>query len=77
MAEETKSSATPWLAFLVGALVVAVVAIGAMVWSGQGPDQVASLPEQVDMNVNLPEAPDVDVTVPEVNLPEAPKPAQP
>lgn len=61
------NSATPWLALLIGGLVVAVAVIGYVVYAGGG--LRASVPETVDIDVNLPEAP---------SLPDAPRlPDQP
>ncbi|MDP3661093.1 hypothetical protein [Phenylobacterium sp.] len=59
---DTETRATPWLAFLVGGLLVAVVVIGLVMYSGGG----VSAPEakSVDINLNMPKAP---------ALPDAPK----
>ena len=51
------SSSTPWLAFLVGALIVVVAVIGYVLYTGQ-----AAPTKQVDVNIEapkLPEAPPV------------------
>ncbi len=50
MADGSSSSATPWLAFLAGGLVVIVALIGFMVYSGQGP----STTKQVDVSIKPP-----------------------
>ncbi len=47
---DSSSSATPWLAFLVGGLVVVVAVIGFLVYSGQGPANTKT----VDINVRPP-----------------------
>ena len=54
MAEGTeKNSSSPWLAFLVGGLLVVVAVIGWFVYSGQsGPAK------QVDVNIQAPQLPD-------------------
>ncbi len=63
---ETGSSATPWLAFLIGGLLIAAV-IGFFVFGrggDRGPD--LAIPESVDVNINTPDAP---------KLPDAPSPS--
>ena len=59
MAESSGSGATPWLAFIVGGLLVVVAVIGYFVYSGGG----------------MPAAPDksVEVNIKAPSLPEAPK----
>ena len=47
------SSSTPWLAFLVGGLLVVVAVIGWFVWSGQ-----SSPAKQVDVTIEAPRLPD-------------------
>ena len=66
MAENSNSS-TPWLAFLIGGLIVAVAVIGYFVYAGGAARP--TVPESVDIDVDLPKAPPI---------PEAPKlPDQP
>ena len=66
MAENSNSS-TPWLALLIGALIVAVAVIGYFVYAGGGVRP--SVPESVDIDVDLPKPPPI---------PEAPRlPDQP
>jgi len=59
---DTEGRSTPWLAFLVGGLLVAVVIIGLVMYSGGGIGR--SMPKSVDVNLNVPSAP---------HVPEAPK----
>ncbi len=47
------SSSTPWLAFLVGGLLVVVAVIGWFVWSGQ-----SAPTKQVDVSIEAPQLPD-------------------
>jgi hypothetical protein len=66
MAENSNRS-TPWLAFLIGGLIVAVAVIGYFVYAGG--TVAPSVPESVNVDVNLPKPPPI---------PEAPTlPAQP
>lgn len=52
MAEESGSGATPWLAFLVGGLLVIVAIIAFVMYSGGG----APAPtKSVDVNIKAPE----------------------
>ncbi len=53
--------ATPWLAYLTGALVVVILALA---WRGCG-DQLASHPSAIAANLRLPSAP---------SIPKLPKP---
>lgn len=66
MAEQSGSGggATPWLAFLVGGLLVIVAVIGYFVWSGQTP----AAPKAVDVTISAPQLPEAP------KLPEAPVP---
>jgi hypothetical protein len=54
---DSGSSATPWLAFLIGGLLIAVI-IGFFVF-GRGADQTPDLaiPDKVDVNINTPDLP--------------------
>lgn len=66
MAENSNNS-TPWLAFLIGGLIVAVAIIGYVVYARGG--LTAAAPESVNIDVNLPKAP---------SIPDAPSlPSQP
>ena len=66
MAENSNSS-TPWLAFLVGGLIVAVAGIGYFVYAGGA--ATPSVPESVNIDVDLPKPP---------AIPDAPSlPSQP
>jgi hypothetical protein len=51
MAENSGSGATPWLAFLVGGLLVVVAVIAYFVYSGGAPAPSKS----VDVNIKAPE----------------------
>jgi hypothetical protein len=64
MAERNGSGSTPWLAFLAGIVLVAVIGFGVFAYNGGLNNQdVAEM--QVDM-------PDVKVDPPEIDLPEPP-----
>jgi hypothetical protein len=69
MAENSNSS-TPWLAFLIGGLIVAVAVIAYFVYAGGGP-ATPSMPESVNVDVNLPKAPPIPDAP---KLPDAPIP---
>ena len=60
MAESEGNSATPWIAFLVGIVLVAIVAVGYFAYSG-APQQTAQIT-----------VPDVNIDTPDINLPEPP-----
>jgi hypothetical protein len=64
MAEQSSSGGSPWLAFVVGGLVVVAVIIGFMVYSGQSltPDR------SIDVKIEAPQLPDAP------KLPEVPAP---
>lgn len=64
MAEQSGSGggSAPWLAFLVGGLLVVVAVIAYFMWSGQ----TASTPKAVDVTVTAPQLPDAP------KLPEVP-----
>ncbi|WP_395645966.1 hypothetical protein [Terricaulis sp.] len=68
MAEREGSGSAPWIAFLAGIVLVAIVAVGYFAYSGQQPQEQAKL----EMNV-----PDVNVNPPDINLPPPPQPATP
>lgn len=48
------SSSTPWLAFLVGGLIVIVAVIGYFMYTGGQP----ATPKSVDVNIEAPKLPD-------------------
>ena len=58
MAESSEGGATPWLAFIVGGLLVLVLVIGYFVYSGGG---MPTPSKSVDVSIKAP------------SLPEAPK----
>lgn len=62
MAESSGNGATPWLAFLIGGLVIAIAVIAFVAYGGGR--QAASVPAQVSLDINLPKAP---------SIPDAPK----
>lgn len=69
MADDSKSS-TPWLAFLVGGLLVAVAVIAFVIYSGGGLSR-PQMPSNVEVDLNLPKAP----AIPDApRLPNAPIP---
>lgn len=78
MARSDNNSATPWLAFLVGAVVVALIAVGVFAMNNTNRSQeIADLErlqqearniEQPDVNVFQP--PDVNVNPPAIEGPE-------
>ncbi|MCC7266537.1 MAG: hypothetical protein IT546_04255 [Caulobacteraceae bacterium] len=59
------NSATPWLAFLVGGLIVIVAVIGYFMYTG-GQSPKPSVPETVNVDISAPKTPE---------LPNAPAPA--
>lgn len=63
MMSERQGSATPWIAFLVGVVLVAIVAVG---FFAMNPAQQ----EQAQLEVNLPDAPNINP--PDIDLPEPP-----
>lgn len=64
MAEREGGGSSPWIAFLAGIILVAVVAVGVFAFSGgMQPRETAEL----ELNV-----PDVNVNPPDINLPEPP-----
>jgi hypothetical protein len=68
MAEREGSGSAPWIAFLAGIVLVAIVAVGYFAYSGQRPQ------EQAELELNVP---DVNVNPPDINLPEPPSPNVP
>ena len=56
MAQNAGNSSTPWLALLVGGLIVAVAVIAYFVYAGGGAPKPA-IPENVNVDINLPKAP--------------------
>jgi hypothetical protein len=65
MAEQSSSgNATPWLAFIVGGLLVVVAIVAFMMYSGNSPVPSKS----VDVNIEAPKMPDAP------KLPDAPAP---
>lgn len=58
MAENTGGSSAPWIAFLVGILVVALIIVGVYAFNGVPQPQ-----EQAQLEINMPD----------IELPEAPK----
>ncbi len=64
MAEkEGGGGSAPWLAFLAGIVLVAVIGFGVFAYTGMGRQDVA------DMQIDMPE---VKIEPPEINLPEPP-----
>lgn len=68
MADQSRSS-TPWLAFLIGGLIVAVAVIAFVIYSGGGMSR-PEMPANVDVDVELPSPSIPDAPV----LPDAPIP---
>ncbi|MDP1739264.1 MAG: hypothetical protein Q8L23_17705 [Caulobacter sp.] len=65
MAEQSSGGgATPWLAFIVGGLLVAVVIVAFMMYSGR----TLAGPDTVDVNIEAPKIPDAP------KLPDVPAP---
>lgn len=71
---EGGGSATPWIAFLVGVVLVALVAVGYFAATNQAPREEASL--EINMP-EMPKAPDIDLPSPPPapSLPPAAEPA--
>ncbi|MGD9968151.1 MAG: hypothetical protein AB7T59_16650 [Hyphomonadaceae bacterium] len=65
MAEREGSGSSPWIAFLAGIIIVAIIAFGVVAYTGglNSPRETAEL----ELNV-----PDVNVNPPDINLPEPP-----
>jgi hypothetical protein len=51
------STATPWLAFLIGALIVAVVVLGFVVFTGGHIPGLQPMPSSMNVTVKAPPAP--------------------
>lgn len=64
MAEREGGGGSPWVAFLAGIVLIAVVAFGVVAYTG-GLQQ----PETAQLEVNVP---DVKVNPPDIDLPEPP-----
>lgn len=61
---ERESSASSWIAFLCGVVLVAVIAVGVVAYNGgMQPRETAEL----ELNV-----PDVNINPPDIDLPDAP-----
>lgn len=54
------NSATPWLAFLVGGLIVIVAVIGYFMYTGNSPKP--TVPETVNVDISAPKAPELPST---------------
>jgi hypothetical protein len=54
MADNSGGGATPFLAFLVGGLIVAVVALGFFMFNGQHAGNSVNVPSHVSLNVKTP-----------------------
>jgi hypothetical protein len=65
MAEREGGGSSPWVAFLAGIILVAIVAIGIVAYSGGFNRQQDTA--QLEMNM-----PDVKVNPPDIDLPEPP-----
>jgi hypothetical protein len=65
MAEREGGGSSPWVAFLAGIILVAIVAIGIVAYSGGFNRQQETA--QLEMNL-----PDVKVNPPDIDLPEPP-----
>lgn len=65
MAEREGGGSSPWIAFLAGIILVAIVAVGVVAYSG-GFNQQSRVAE---LEFNMP---DVKVDPPEIDLPEPP-----
>jgi hypothetical protein len=64
MAEREGGGSSPWVAFLAGIILVAVVAFGVVAYTG-GLNQ----PETAQLEMNVP---DVNINPPDINLPDPP-----
>jgi hypothetical protein len=70
MAQRSDGRATPWLVFVVGALVVAVASIGLMMYKSASKSDAKSA---VSLNIGLPKAPELPQT-PKLPPPPIPVP---
>ncbi len=64
MSERTSGGSSPWVAFLAGIILVAVVAFGVVAYTG-GLQQRETAQLEVDM-------PDVKINPPDIDLPDPP-----
>lgn len=70
MADPHRSGATPWLALLVGGLIVALAVLGYFLYSSAGRVE-PKLPAAIDIDINVPKAPPIPDAP---RLPDAPIP---
>ena len=70
MAEQSSGGSSPWLAFIVGGLLVVVAIVAFMMYSGQAPVQ----PRSVDVNIEAPKLPEAPPVPEAPKLPEVPAP---
>ena len=70
MADPHRSGATPWLALLVGGLIVALAVLGYFLYSSAGRVE-PRLPAAIDIDINVPKAPPIPDAP---RLPDAPIP---
>lgn len=70
MAENRRTGATPWLAFLVGGLIVILAALGYFLYSGASVVE-QQLPPTIDVDINVPKVPPIPDAP---RLPDAPIP---
>ena len=70
MADPHRSGATPWLALLVGGLIVALAGLGYFLYSSAGRME-PQLPATINIDINLPKAPPIPDAP---RLPDAPIP---
>lgn len=70
MADNRRSGATPWLAFLVGGLIVVLAVLGYFLYSGGGPAK-PELPSSINVDINVPKVPPIPDAP---RLPDAPIP---
>ncbi len=70
MADPHRSGATPWLALLVGGLIVAFAVLGYFLYSSAGRVE-PRLPAAIDIDINVPKAPPIPDAP---RLPDAPIP---
>lgn len=70
VADHPRSGATPWLALLVGGLIVALAVLGYYLYSSAGRME-PKLPAAINIDINLPKAPPIPDAP---RLPDAPIP---